>query len=142
VTIVPPLAALRLALLADAAVVTALGDRVYVGQVPGADVGGGALAPTNGCLLRASGGSGTPRTAPILASRVDVHAYGPTTYTADLTHYAVYEALRRVERLTIGGTLLHSCLPETGPIHLVDPSTEWPEVVSTWALLAAEAVPA
>lgn len=140
-SIVPPLEALRAALLADPLVAAVLGDRIYVGRVPGAPAAG-ELPENPGALLRHAGGLGAPRHAALLAVRVDVHAYGPTPYSANLTHYTLHDALRRIERLTIAGTLVHSVLPEGGPVDLVDPTTEWPEVVSSWALLTAEEVPA
>jgi hypothetical protein len=136
--IVPPLEALAAALQADAELSAAIGQRVYVARVPGEP----DPDPGPGVLLRHAGGPGAPRHAPLLAVRVDVHAYGPTPYAANLVHYAVHAALRRIERQTIAGTLLHSVLAEGGPVDLVDPVTQWPEVVSTWALLAAEEVPA
>jgi hypothetical protein len=140
VATVPPLQALRAALLADPLVSAAVGDRVYVGRVPGAAAG--IVPETAGVMLRAAGGPGAPRHAALVAIRVNVHAYGPTPYSADLAHYVVHDALRRIERQVIAGTLIHSVLAEGGPTLVADPTTDAPEVVSTWALLTAEEVPA
>lgn len=140
-TVVPPLEALRAALLADPLVAAVLEDRVYVGRVPGTPAAG-VLPALPGCLLRHAGGPGGAVHAALVAVRVDCHAYGPTPYSANLAHYLLHDAFRRIERQAAGGTLIHSVLPEGGPIDLVDPSTEWPEVVSSWALLTAEEIPA
>lgn len=138
--IVPPLEALRAALLADPLLAVAVGEHVYVDVVPARATP--SLEAEAGVMLRHAGGPGAARHAALLAVRVDVHAFGATPYAAMLAHYAAHDALRRVERLTIAGTLIHSVLPEAGPMSVTNPTTEYPEVVSTWALLTAEEVPA
>jgi hypothetical protein len=135
--IASPLSALRLALLEDPDVAELLGDRVYVERLPGAEA---EAMPRAGVVLRHAGGAGAPAHARLVLLRVDVHAFGPTTYTAETAHWTVHAALRRLERRTVGGTLLHAVLPTSGARAQTDPTTEWPELVSTWALTAAEEV--
>lgn len=133
-----PLAALRVALLADPTLALVVGERVHVEVLPGAEA---EAMPRAGVLLRHAGGPGAPRHADLLQLRVDTHSYGPTPYTAQEVHWLVHQALRGIERRHVGGTLLHSVLAEAGPRSQRDPATEWPEVVGTWALLAAQEVP-
>lgn len=112
--------------------------RVFGEQLPGSET---SSMPRAGVLLRSAGGPGAARHAPLLRIRVDVHAYGATPYSAMLVHWAAYAALRDVNRLLVGSTLLHACEPESGPIAQTDAETEWPEVVSSWLVTAAEHVP-
>lgn len=121
------------------ALAVATGGRVFAGTLPGSEA---SSMPRSGVLLRAAGGPAAPAHAPLVVMRVDVHAYGATPYAAMMVHWAAYAALRDLSRLTIAGTLIHSCMPETGPFSQRDPDTEWPEVVSSWRVTAAEHVPA
>lgn len=135
-TVADPIAALVEHLRTALAV--AAGGRVFAGSLPRTEV---ASMPRAGVLLRAAGGPTQPAHAPLVIVRVDVHAYGATPYAAMTMHWAAFGALRDLTRLTIAGTLLHSCVPETGPFSQTDPDTEWPEVVSSWRVTAAEHVP-
>jgi hypothetical protein len=117
----------------------AAGGRVFAEQLPGSET---SAMPRSGVLLRHAGGPGAPAHAQLVLLRIDAHCYGATPYAAMLVHWELFSLLRDLQRVVVGGTLLHSATPETGPISQIDSETEWPEVVSSWLVTAAERVPA
>lgn len=70
---------------------------------------------------------------------VEVRCYGETYYEAWRLHNAAHAFFKGLNRVTYDTLLLHTAIPVNGPITLQDPKFEWPVVLSTWRLLAAEA---
>jgi len=136
-TIANPLAALAGYLRAIPELQAACGARVFAQALPGQEA---PQMPRTAVVLRSSGGPGTPRNLPLLYVRLDAVSYGRTYLEADNLGWVVHAALNGLDRVETGGTLLHALVSAGGPISVRDPDTEWPQVVSTWTLMAAEAV--
>lgn len=137
--IADPLAALIGWLRARPALSAApLSGRIFAGALPPAEV---PNMPRMAVVVRAAGGPESPRHLPIVVMRLDVMAYGRTHHEAAAAQWPVFDELRRLVRVTTGGTLLHAANPAGGPISGRDPDTEWPQLVTSWLLTAAEEAP-
>lgn len=131
------LAALRLYLLADTEVAALVSTRVYNETLPEAD---NVAMPRKTIVLRESGGPGgfMPH---IGKDRVDIRCYAESTYEARHVYRAVYDSLRYgLTRSVQGSTLLHTAMPESGPLSLVETgggNGDWPFVLSSWLVTVA-----
>lgn len=142
------LPAIRLYLATDAAVAALVtlapsAARVYVGDLPGPEG-----MPRNAVVISGSGGPQSLDYVRLNRSTFDVRAYGSSGYHARRVHYAVYEALKHLQRRVvtvpgIGAVLIHTVVPATGgPLELRDPDTNWPFAFSTYRSLASEVLAA
>lgn len=142
-----PLAAVRLVLSNDAAVAALTSTapaapRIYVAELPSPEG-----MPRSAVVLVGSGGPRTTDTVRLGRVSFDVRAYGSTPYYARRVHWAVYEALKHLERVVvtvpgIGATLLHGVIVDSNVLELRDPDTNWPFAFSSYTVLAAEALAA
>jgi len=134
-----PLVAVRSYLVANAGVSALAGTRVFVAELPSAEADS---MPRGAVVLSAAGGaqSGPGARSHVEAgtTRIDVRCYGSSHVEASALHYAVLTALKAIGRTFVDGTLLHSCVVEGGPFSLREPDVDWPLVLSTYSLLAAE----
>ncbi len=135
-----PLAALRTYLLADTKVGPLVSVGVFVNGIPSERAGsmpGGAVS------LNAAGGFQLFQNVPVSTPRVDVLCYGASRRSSYVLHLAVQAALRALHREFVGLCLLHVARQESGAAFIVDELTNWPLVLSSWQLFAADqAVPA
>lgn len=134
-TIANPLAALAGYLREDSSLEAILAERIFAQTLPGSEAD---AMPRPAAVLRSAGGPGSPRHAPLLYVRLDAVSYGRTFLEADSVGWTLWSALNAVNRVTTGGTILHGLVSTGGPVAVRDPDTEWPQVVSSWTLMAAE----
>lgn len=138
-TIPDPLVAVRIYLLADAGVAALASTRVFAAELPSAEA---SEMPRATVVIAAAGGGGASPGArshvPVGGVRIDVKCYGASPAEASELHYATLSALKTIGRTFVDGTLLHSCVVEGGPFSLREPDVDWPLVLSTYQLLAAE----
>lgn len=130
-----PLPRLRNYLLVDAATAALVGTRVYVARLPRED---SAAMPRACVILNAAGGPGDAGLAPIGDTRIDARCYGATDMEAMTLYYAVREAFKHMPRAIYTGLLLHAVTIETGPLALQEPEVDWPLVLGTFRVTAAE----
>ncbi len=116
---VHPLVAARQHLLADVAVTGRVEDRVFVRRM---DIGPGV----NAVLLRGVGGAADPD-VPVGFPRFEVRAYGMGPEEADALYGLVRASLRRMEHPDVPHVI-----PETEPVQLDEPDTEWPFALAFW----------
>lgn len=134
-----PLVAVRTYLLADAGVSAIASTRVFAAELPSTEA---SNMPRAAVVVTAAGGGqaslGARSHVPVGSIRMDVRCYGETPAAASALHYAVLSALKAIGRTFVDATLLHSCVVEGGPFNLREPDVDWPLVLSTYSLLAAE----
>ena len=121
-------------LRAETAIAELCGTRVYGDEMPQAE----ALAmPRAAIVVRSSGGvpyqPGSSLNAQ--AQRIDLVAYGPTPYEADLLRRAGYRCLVNVRRLTQGDVLIHSIQSAGGSLTGRDPDGQWPYAFQSFQTL-------
>lgn len=135
-TVPDPLAALVAFVAGDAEVAALVGARVFGQELPAGEV---QQMPRPCVVLQTAGGFGERGEAPVQRVRVDARCYGRTLHEAMQVHLAVYGALRkRLLRSQQGDALLHSAILEGGPSPLRDPDADWPFVLSSWQIIAAD----
>lgn len=126
-------------LQSDTGVSALVGDHVYGSALPPSEAG---RQPSKAVVLRYAGGGGSaPGSADYLdlaEQRVDVYSYGETMYEADKVRRAVHSALKSINRVIMGPVLVHRANWAAGPITFMDPDTDWPAMVETWNVMAAE----
>lgn len=135
-TVSDPLAALVAYLASDSEVSALVGTRVFGQELP---PGEAQQMPRPCVVVQAAGGFGERSDVPVQTLRVDARCYGRTLHEAMAVHLAVYGALKkRLRRSQQGDALLHSAIMEGGPRPLRDPDADWPFVLSSWQLIAAD----
>lgn len=130
-----PLVAIRTVLLADPEVATYVDTRVFVAELP---VGETPHMPRGAVVLSEAGGRGSRGFARIGDTRVDVRSYGADFIEAWRVHAAVHEVLKQLRRSRVGDALLYTVTVEGGPLRLREPQVEWPLVLRTYGVTAAE----
>ncbi len=118
---------------------TLTGGRVYGGDLDEAEVpnmpraalvvayaGGGTLGVGANSYLRVG------------EIRVDLRCYGETPYEADRIHRAAHGLMKHMRRDVVSSVLLHHAVNSGGPLQLRDPKTDWPFVLRTYMVTAAE----
>lgn len=123
--------ALRLYLLADAAVAALVDGRVYVGRMRRTETDN---QPRHAVIIRTAGGPGVRSYMRFHRQRYDVRCYGSSDALAMDLHQAVFDALKSLYRATQGSTVLADALAENVGLSLVEPETDWPFVLSTWSV--------
>lgn len=126
-----------------------VGARIYDDEIPDAAV---ARMPKATVVIKRSGGArsiGGPDND-FSDARVDVRCYAWTKASAVDLELAVYDALRHLTRVVVGGTLLHWCRDASGlqtgyePTTPITPSTPvdrknaWPFAWRSWQVMAAD----
>lgn len=146
--IVNVLAGLRAFLIADSATAALVAGRVFVYELPQAEA---SHMPRAAVVLYPGGGSiglGHASTLRVGTQRVDVRSYGTTPSDAGAVSRAVHGAMKHMIRArgdisSSGDVLLHGASLVLAALYLRDPDTDWPFVLESWDLQAAEiAVPA
>lgn len=134
----PNLISALIALLkADADVNTATGGRVWGGEVPSGQVD---AMPQASVVVQAAGGLGVFGRGYQRHSdkRVDVICYADSPRAAYQLWLQVRPVLKHMRRQVQAGTVLHWARPSGDATQARDPDTDWPAVLSTWQVLAAE----
>jgi hypothetical protein len=129
------LSALVAYLSAQAEVSGLVAGRVYGAELPAVEV---PSMPRHVILVRWAGGSGTLVQARLHSGRVDVWSYGITPFEANRLWRSVYPALKSLDRRVYAQTLLHGLREAGGPMNVREPATEWPAVIQSWQILAAD----
>lgn len=125
-------------LKADSDVSGLLGTRVYGLELPASEI---PNMPRQSCVLKLAGGPTNIGGTTYLQAgqhRIDVFNYGGTGIDAVALQRATHDALKELDRTVQGDTLLHWAHQSSGPIWLRDPDGDWPVVVESWLVLAAE----
>lgn len=125
-------------LSAQSFISTLVGTRVFGLELPATE---SKSMPRNAVVLKMSGGPGglgSSDDRPITRIRFDVLNYGATPLDALSVQRATHCALKSINRNIESGTLLHSAEQSAGPVNLRDPQGNWPLVLETFFVLAAE----
>jgi len=141
--IVDIIAALRSTLLADAAVTTLVGIRVFGNELEKAEAGD---QPRKTIAIQPSGGgvfsTGARDFIRHSDTRFDVFCYGETPFEAGRVRREVHDVLKQINRLIIGGVLIHWVNPAGGFLATRDPDTQWPTAFESFQVFFSEqAVP-
>ena len=137
------LAATVLFLKADADVAALIDTRVYYEEVPKQQAkawGRGDTANVQqAVVLRRSGAISTDKgRVGWQRQRMDAFCYGPTPFRAAEVELAVYNALKQMERNLKGDCLLQDAEVSGGALTIREPDTEWPLVLRSYVVTAAE----
>ena len=127
--------AVRGYLLADATLSALVSTRVFVGPVPKEQ----ASSMPKACVaMRMAGGPESRDYVALTNQRFDVFCYGANEIGAVEVQRAVQDSLKYLSRYVQGDTLLHGANPSgaIGPIQDMD--TNWPVVIQSFMVLAAE----
>lgn len=116
-------AAVRQYLLNDPDVDYHTGGRVYVGDIPDAEI---ANMPRQCLVIRARGGIEGNDFTSFAAPRFALWSYGSTRYEAGLVDGAAWNALHYMNRATVNDTLLHSAVLVAGALAEKEQDTGWP----------------
>ncbi len=116
--------ALRLFLLADTAINTMLGDRVFAIDLPKSEA---AFMPRQCVVIKPSGGASFQPGSYIdhEFQTVDVFSYGETPFEAEAVRNAVNDAFRLMRRNTTEQTLIHWVQPAGGWASNRDSDADW-----------------
>jgi hypothetical protein len=130
-----PLIALRTLLIADAEVAALAGTRVYVPELPSNQA---ASMPRNAVVLSESGGPGYTGMARIGQTRIDVRAYGADFVEAWRVHASVHEVLKQLTRSLVGEAVIYTVTVQGGPLRLREAEVDWPLILRSYQVTAAE----
>jgi hypothetical protein len=134
--IADPVGALVRYLLDDADVAAIVTMRGFGAELPAAEA---AAMPRAAFVLRPSGGA--PLTsgsfAEVDAQRIDLFAYGHTPSLAGQLADLIGLKLRRLDRRTIDGTLVHWVKSAGGYSSGREPDTDWPRAWRSFQVLYA-----
>lgn len=134
----PNLISALLALLkANSDVNTTTAGRVWGGEVPAGQVD---TMPRTSIVVQAAGGLGVfGRSYQRYGDkRVDIICYADSPRAAYALWLQVRPVLKHMRRQVQAGTLLHWARQSGDATQARDPDTDWPAVLSTWQVLAAE----
>lgn len=123
-----PLIMLRTYLLTVSAIATAVANRIYNEELPAAEA---SLMPRPAIVLSAAGGPGSDwlRT---LETRVDVRCYGAKPIDARALAFLLYDTLAWASPRDMGSGRAYKVEPETMPLSLRDPDTDWPFATTSY----------
>jgi hypothetical protein len=93
--------------------------------------------PRKAFVINRSGGNSDDY-LPVGTERMDVYHYGANYGEAHEVRRAVHTALKSINRLFQGTTLIYSVTHSSGPNDVRFPSDEWPATIDTWKVNAAE----
>lgn len=131
-------AALIAFLQTNAAVAELTAGRVYGGELPESE----QRHQPRPAVVVSPGGGGSGSIGNAFQEygdrSVDLRLYGKTPGQADLLWRTVAPALKHLRREVHAGCLLHWAKPSVGEINLRDPNTQWPFVLASYQVLAAE----
>lgn len=130
-----PLVAIRTLLLADVEVAELVDTRVFVAELPSGET---PHMPRAAVVLSEAGGRGSRGFSRIGDTRIDVRSYGADFVQSWRLHAAVHEVLKQLRRSRVGDALVYTVTVEGGPLRLREPQVEWPLVLRTYGVTAAE----
>jgi len=120
---------------ADTALTALLGTRVFGGDLPRAEV---PSMPRKCMVLKYAGGSPNSDYVELTEFRIDMMCYGETPFDADQVRRAGHDVMKILSRKVQSNVLIHRANHSGGPISLRDRDTEWPLVLNSYDVLAAE----
>jgi hypothetical protein len=129
------LEALLALLAADSDTSAQISGRAYVAELPPAQT---VSMPRNAIVLKLSGGPADGSYLNYGQTRVDVWNYGSTPFEATKTQRASHACLKAICRAFQNNVLIHGATRSSGPISFRTPDTDWPVVVESWLVSAAE----
>jgi len=104
-------------LKADASVSALVGTRVYGGELPVDEIDN---QPRKAIVIVLSGGESENDYRGVARPSVDIYCYGENYYEAGEVDRAVYDALKSIDRESVGTVLIHSVVVSGGAIQLRD----------------------
>lgn len=142
-TIPDVLSAVRVVLRTDATVTGLVpAAQIYAGEMPQTE---SVVQPRAAVVLALAGGRADRGYMQIARRRMDVRCYGTTPFEAMKLANQVYESLKGLQRRRVVGvapvttpTLIHGINVEAGPTPLRDADGDWPMVLTTFEIVAAE----
>lgn len=129
--------ALRSLALADSDIASLVQTRVYVNEIPAADIkAADTRQPPKILVLRMGGGGGKSDILPLVDSTIISLCYGETDLEADKVRRAVAQRFTLLTRETHDEVLIHHINPTGGPIPSVEPDLVWPVVAQSYTVKA------
>ncbi|KPM23027.1 hypothetical protein AAJ72_08880 [Citromicrobium sp. RCC1885] len=113
------------AYLLDYAPLSAIGGRVFAGELPADET---AAMPRGAIVLKSSGGVSLTAESENDhdTQRIDLFTFGATPREAGVLMRIAARGLRRLKRGIYGGVLIHWVNPAGGSAQGREPGTEWP----------------
>lgn len=135
-------AAVRQMLLDDIAIADLVDDRVWGTHLDRPEV---ASMPRKNIVISLGGSvpsAGSNSYIRVQRMRLDIRTYGEDGYEARRVWLLVNDFMKAITPTTVtlvdGGVRVHNAVESAGPISMVDPDTDWPSVVATWAVHYSE----
>lgn len=113
-------------LKADSGVIVLVNDRVYGEELPREEI---VNMPRKNVVLVSAGGIEKTKTDTLVNRRFDVWCYGETMYEAAALDSVVFDAIKKINRIVICDTLIHSAGLSGGPTKFRDPDSGWPAMI-------------
>lgn len=120
-------------LLLDEGIADLVVDRVYAGELGEAE---NNQQPRKAIVVRLEGGDDKIGRAPISRQTIVIYAYADNYYEAGKVDRAVFDALDKLKRKTIGSVFLHCALMSSGSDMTKDNDTGWVAVIRNGTLIA------
>lgn len=136
-TVVPDLLSGIVALMrADVNISDMVGTKVYGMELPRREINS---MPQKLIIVSTIGG--WPQYGHMQLNRniVEVRCFGEDYKAAWEVYTATHLFFKNLNRQVYDTLLVHAATPVNGPISLQDPRFEWPNMLTTWRLLVAEA---
>ena len=132
-----PMAALVTLLLESGGpVVAQVGTRVFGGELPDNE---NQHMPRKCVVLHfIPGGTRLADWTPRRGQGLETKCYGANYQEAMSVHLAVYETLQFLERRAISNMLLYSATLLSGPMHMIDPDTDWRYMLASYNVEVGE----
>lgn len=96
------------------------------------------IMPVECVLLRSAGGLGGFSTLELNDQHMAIGCYGGTSHLAWNLDSAVYTALKNLTPSVWAKTYLHWAKASTRGNAVVEPTTQWPLVISVWQIRASD----
>ncbi len=130
-----PISAVIDFLQADAEVLAQVGTKVFAPEVPKTET---EAMPQKCIVLQANGAPADRGRIRLMKIRLEFRAYGATPFDAWGPYLAAYDAFKHMQSNVQGTVLLLDAEMVEGPFDLRDPDLDWPFVMGTVNLMAAE----
>lgn len=123
--------------LGTTAITDLVDDRVYVDEIPEADIeAADTRQPPKILVLRAAGGGAKADILPLVDRTFIALCYGETKYDANLVQSAVAQRFTLLAREIHNDVLIHHINPTGGPIPSVEPDLVWPAIAQSYTVKA------
>ena len=112
-------------------------DRVYVNQIPAADIKKADVKhPPKMLVIRMGGGGGKADLLPLVDRVIICNCYGEDDFEAERVQRAVEQRFTMLDREIVDNVLIHHINPTGGPLPNVEPDLVWPIISQSFTTTA------